>query len=308
MLDIVILAAGRGTRMKSDLPKVLHRLAGRPLAEHVVRTAQALAPEHIFLVYGHGGDVVPRALADETLTFILQAEQLGTGHAVRQAASGLSPGGITLVLYGDVPLTRRETLEELLAVARTGALALLTVELADPSGYGRIVRRDGRVARIVEQKDAGVEELAIREINTGILALPTDRLRTWLDRLTNDNAQREYYLTDIVALAVRDGVSVITCHPAHTWEILGVNSRAQLAELERIHQGNRAAAFMEAGVTLLDPARFDVRGDLVCGQDVVIDINCVFGGQVELGDGVKVGANCVLQDVTVGAGAEILPF
>ncbi len=308
MLDIVILAAGRGTRMKSDLPKVLHPLAGRPLAEHVVRTAKALVPEHIFLVYGHGGDAVPRALADETLTFVLQAEQLGTGHAVRQAAPQLSPGGITLVLYGDVPLTRRETLEELLAVARTGALALLTVELADPTGYGRIVRKDGRVARIVEQKDAGAEELAIREINTGILALPTDRLTAWLDRLTDDNAQREYYLTDIVALAVNDGVPVITCHPAHTWEILGVNSRAQLAELERTHQGNQAAALMEAGVTLLDPVRFDVRGDLICGQDVIIDVNCVFSGRVELGDGVKVGANCVLQDVSVAAGAEILPF
>lgn len=251
---------------------------------------------------------MPLALADETLTFILQAEQLGTGHAVRQAAPQLSPGGVTLVLYGDVPLTRRETLEELLAIAQTGALALLTMELADPTGYGRIVRQSGRVARIVEQKDAGAEELSIREINTGILALPTDRLRAWLDRLTNDNAQREYYLTDIVALAVAESVPVITCHPGHSWEILGVNSRAQLAELERTHQRNQAEALMDAGVTLLDPARFDLRGELACGHDVVIDVNCVFMGHVELGDGVKVGANCVLRDVSVAAGAEILPF
>ena len=308
MLDIVILAAGRGTRMKSDLPKVLHPLAGVPLAGHVVNTAKTLKPKKIHLVYGYGGDAVPRALADETLTFILQAEQLGTGHAVRQAAPQLSPGGVTLVLYGDVPLTRRETLEELLAIAQTGALALLTMELADPTGYGRIVRQSGRVARIVEQKDAGAEELSIREINTGILALPTDRLRAWLDRLTNDNAQREYYLTDIVALAVAESVPVITCHPGHSWEILGVNSRAQLAELERTHQRNQAEALMDAGVTLLDPARFDLRGELACGHDVVIDVNCVFMGHVELGDGVKVGANCVLRDVSVAAGAEILPF
>ena len=308
MLDIVILAAGRGTRMKSDLPKVLHPLAGLPLAGHVVHTAQALAPDHIFLVYGYGGEAVPQALADETLTFVLQAEQLGTGHAVRQAAPQLSPGGTTLVLYGDVPLTRRETLEELVAIARNGALALLTVELADPTGYGRIVRRDGRVARIVEQKDAAPEELALHEINTGILALPTDRLRAWLDRLTNANAQREYYLTDIVALAVAEDVPVITCHPAYTWEILGVNSKAQLAELERIHQHNQARALMEAGVTLLDPARFDLRGSLQCGRDVVIDVNCVFEGHVELGDGVQVGANCVLRNVSVAAGTRIDAF
>jgi len=307
-LEILILAAGKGTRMRSDLPKVLHALAGKPLLAHVADTAHALGAARVCVVYGFGGDAVPRALSDDKLTFVLQAEQLGTGHAVRQALPHLADAGVTLVLYGDVPLTRAATLQPLVAAAQAGKLGLLTVTLADPTGYGRIVRVDGRVTRIVEHKDADDAERAIREVNTGILAVPTAQLKTWIGRLKNDNAQGEYYLTDIVAMAVADGAAIETHQPAHAWEVLGVNSKAQLAELERIHQGEIARALLEAGVTLADPARIDVRGSLVCGRDVGIDVNCVFEGHVELGDGVQVGANCVLRNVTVAAGTKLDAF
>jgi bifunctional UDP-N-acetylglucosamine pyrophosphorylase/glucosamine-1-phosphate N-acetyltransferase len=307
-LDILILAAGKGTRMRSDLPKVLHPLAGKPLLGHVVDTAHALGAARVCVVYGFGGDAVPRAFGDDNLTFALQAEQLGTGHAVQQALPNLADTGVTLVLYGDVPLTRPATLQPLVAAAQAGKLGLLTVTLADPAGYGRIVRVDGQVARIVEHKDADDAERAIREVNTGILAVSTARLKNWIGRLKNDNAQGEYYLTDIVALAVADGVAVETHQPADEWEVLGVNSKAQLAELERTHQGEIARALLEAGVTLADPARLDVRGALACGRDVRIDVNCVFEGRVELGDGVEVGANCVLRNVTVAAGTRIDAF
>ena len=307
-LQILILAAGKGTRMRSDLPKVLHPLAGKPLLGHVVDTAHALGAVGICVVYGFGGDAVPRAFADDNLTFALQAEQLGTGHAVQQALPNLADTGVTLVLYGDVPLTRPATLQPLVAAAQAGKLGLLTVTLTDPTGYGRIVRVDGQVARIVEHKDADDAERAIREVNTGILAVPTIHLKTWIGRLKNDNAQGEYYLTDIIAMAVTDGVAVETHQPAHAWEVLGVNSKTQLAELERIHQGEIARALLEAGVTLADPARLDVRGMLVCGRDVSIDVNCVFEGQVKLGDGVQVGANCVLRNVTVAAGTRLDAF
>ncbi|MFN3716765.1 MAG: bifunctional UDP-N-acetylglucosamine diphosphorylase/glucosamine-1-phosphate N-acetyltransferase GlmU [Thiobacillus sp.] len=307
-LEILILAAGKGTRMRSDLPKVLHRLAGKPLLGHVVDTAHRLGAVQTCVVYGFGGDAVPRAMADDKLTFVLQAEQKGTGHAVQQALSSLKLDGVVLVLYGDVPLTRVATLEPLVAAARAGKLGLLTVRLADPTGYGRIVRVDGKVARIVEHKDADDAERAIREVNTGILAVPATRLTSWIGRLNNNNAQGEYYLTDIIAMAVADGVAVETHQPAHEWEVLGVNSKAQLAELERIHQGELARALLDAGVTLADPARLDVRGTLACGRDVTIDVNCVFEGQVELGDGVQVGANCVLRNVTVAAGTKLDAF
>ena len=307
-LQILILAAGKGTRMRSDLPKVLHPLAGKPLLGHVVDTAHALGAVGICVVYGFGGDAVPRAFADDNLTFALQAEQLGTGHAVQQALPNLADTGVTLVLYGDVPLTRPATLQPLVAAAQAGKLGLLTVTLTDPTGYGRIVRVDGQVARIVEHKDADDAERAIREVNTGILAVPTTHLKTWIGRLKNDNAQGEYYLTDIIAMAVADGVAVETHQPAHEWEVLGVNSKTQLAELERIHQGEIARALLEAGVTLADPARLDVRGMLACGRDVSIDVNCVFEGQVKLGDGVQVGANCVLRNVTVAAGTRLDAF
>lgn len=307
-LEILILAAGKGTRMRSDLPKVLHALAGKPLLSHVVDTAYALGAARICVVYGFGGDAVPRALGDDKLTFVLQAEQLGTGHAVQQALPHLADAGVTLVLYGDVPLTRASTLQPLVAAAQAGKLGLLTVTLADPAGYGRIVRVDGRVTRIVEHKDADDAERAICEVNTGILAVPTAQLKTWIGRLKNDNAQGEYYLTDIIAMAVADGAAVETHQPAHAWEVLGVNSKAQLAELERIHQGEIARALLDAGVTLADPARIDVRGSLVCGRDVGIDVNCVFEGRVELGDNVQVGANCVLRNVTVAAGTKLDAF
>jgi len=309
MLEILILAAGKGTRMRSDLPKVLHKLAGKPLLGHVVDTAHALGAAQTCVVYGFGGEAVPQAMADDKLTFVLQAEQHGTGHAVKQALPRLSDDSVTLVLYGDVPLTHTSTLRPLVAAAQAGKLGLLTVNLAQPDGYGRIVRdADGRVRRIVEHKDATTAERAIHEVNTGILAVATRHLRQWIEALKNDNAQGEYYLTDIIALAVRDGVGVDTYQPGFEWEVLGVNSKAQLAELERIHQGEIAQSLLDGGVTLMDPARLDVRGTLSCGRDVAIDVNCVFEGVVELGDGVQVGANCVLRNVKVSAGTRIDAF
>src|SRR5512139_58683 len=308
MLEILILAAGKGTRMRSDLPKVLHKLAGKPLLWHVVDTAYELGAGQTCVVYGFGGEAVPEAMADEKLTFVLQAEQHGTGHAVQQALPRLADDSVTLVLYGDVPLTRTSTLQPLVAAAQAGKLGLLTVTLAHPDGYGRIVREQGRVARIVEHKDASPAERAIQEVNTGILAVATRQLKRWIGDLKNDNAQGEYYLTDIIAMAVRDGVEVETHQPAHDWEVLGVNSKAQLAELERIHQGEVARALLNDGVTLADPARLDVRGSLACGRDVMIDVNCVFEGRVELGDGVQVGANCVLRNVQVAAGTRLDAF
>jgi bifunctional UDP-N-acetylglucosamine pyrophosphorylase/glucosamine-1-phosphate N-acetyltransferase len=307
-LEILILAAGKGTRMRSDLPKVLHKLAGKPLLGHVVDTAHALGAVQTCVVYGFGGEAVPQAMADDKLTFVLQAEQHGTGHAVKQALPRLADDSVTLVLYGDVPLTHVTTLQPLVAAAQAGKLGLLTVTLAHPDGYGRIVRENGAVTRIVEHKDASPAERAIQEVNTGILAVATRHLKQWIDTLKNDNAQGEYYLTDIIALAVNDGVSVETHQPAFEWEVLGVNSKAQLAELERVHQNEIAQALLNAGVTLFDPARLDVRGPLACGRDVVIDVNCVFEGRVELGDGVQVGANCVLRNVTVAAGTRIDAF
>jgi bifunctional UDP-N-acetylglucosamine pyrophosphorylase / glucosamine-1-phosphate N-acetyltransferase len=307
-LEILILAAGKGTRMRSDLPKVLHKLAGKPLLGHVVDTAHALGAAKTCVVFGFGGEAVRKAMADDKLTFVLQAEQHGTGHAVKQALPQLADDGVTLVLYGDVPLTHVSTLQPLVAAANGGKLGLLTVTLAHPDGYGRVVRENGAVARIVEHKDATPAERAIHEVNTGILAVATRHLRQWIAELKNDNAQGEYYLTDIIALAVRGGMQVETHQPAFEWEVLGVNSKAQLADLERIHQNEIAQGLLEAGVTLLDPARLDVRGALVCGRDVVIDVNCVFEGHVELSDGVQVGANCVLRNVKVAMGTRIDAF
>ncbi len=308
-LTVVILAAGKGTRMLSDRPKVLHPLAGKSLLSHVLATADALQPEHICVVYGHGGETLPKAVARADVAWALQEPQLGTGHAVRQAVPHIDPAGQVLILYGDVPLIRSETLQEMVLIAREGALALLTVNLAEPAGYGRIVRNArGQVERIVEHKDASAEEQAIREVNTGILCLPAGKLVGWLDRLGNDNAQGEYYLTDIIAMAAGEGERILPCHPAAEWEVLGVNSRAQLAELERHHQRRLAEALMQAGVTLIDPNRIDVRGELQCAQDVQIDINCVFEGPVTIGENAVVGANCVIKDAVIGPGAEIKPF
>lgn len=307
-MNIVILAAGQGKRMHSNLPKVLHPVAGKALAQHVIDTARSLNPEKLVVVYGHGGDVVRSTLAADDICWAEQAQQLGTGHAVAQAVPQLGRAAQTLVLYGDVPLTSAATLKRLLA-AGEGGLAILTVDLADPTGYGRIVRdAAGQVQRIVEQKDASEAEKAIREINTGIMAVPTARLGAWLASLKNDNAQGEYYLTDIVSLAVAEGLPVRTAQPEGEWEVLGVNSKVQLAELERQHQRNLADGLLVAGVRLADPARIDIRGELKHGRDVAIDVGCVFEGTVELGDAVEVGPYCVLKNVKVGAGTRIAAF
>ncbi|MBZ0106608.1 MAG: bifunctional UDP-N-acetylglucosamine diphosphorylase/glucosamine-1-phosphate N-acetyltransferase GlmU [Sulfuricella denitrificans] len=307
-LDIVVLAAGKGTRMVSERPKVLHEIAGKSLLRHVLDTIKALDPEQICVVYGYGGEAVPQAIADPSLKMVKQEPQLGTGHAVQQALHCLHEDHVTLVLYGDVPLTRIETLLPLIRIAQGGKVGLLTVEMKNPYGYGRIVREGGKVRRIVEEKDASAEERKITEVNTGIMALPNQYLPGWLAALKNCNVQSEYYLTDVIGLAVSDGIEVATAHPAHHREVLGVNSKSQLAQLERMYQQEQAHKLLDGGVTLLDPERIDIRGTLVCGKDVVIDINCVFEGHVKLGDGVKVGANCVVRDVTIEKGCNIEPF
>jgi len=306
-LDVVILAAGKGTRMRSSLPKVLHQLAGLPLVEHVVHTARDLGAQAVHVVYGHGGESVPQQLKHLNVNWVKQEPQLGTGHAVQQAMPAVQ-GDTVLVLYGDVPLTRLDTLKALIQAASHGGLAVLTATLFDPTGYGRIVRDDaGKVTRIVEHKDASEKEQAITEINTGILAAPAAKMRAWLAQLRKDNTQKEYYLTDIIRLAVDEGTVVTTASPSAEWEILGVNSKLQLAGLERVHQQNRAIALMEQGVTLMDPARFDLRGTLDCGQDVEIDVNVIIEGKVTLGDRVKVGPNNILKNCTIGADTLVHP-
>jgi len=307
-VEVIILAAGKGTRMYSDTPKVLHRLAGIPLVQHVIATACALDPGSVRVVYGHGGELLPNTLRDLAIGWVLQAEQKGTGHAVLQALPAVAPDSVALVLYGDVPLIRAETLRPLVSAAQRGALALLTVELDDPTGYGRILRDPGgAVTAIAEQKDAAPAQLRIREVNTGILAVGAARLAKWLAELKNDNAQAEYYLTDIIAMAAADGVKIVTTQPQWAWEVMGVNSKVQLAELERVAQQNRARELMERGVTLMDPARFDLRGTLTVGRDVVIDVNVIIEGHVVLADRVRIGANNVLRDCTIGADTIVHP-
>ena len=313
-MNIVILAAGQGKRMRSPLPKVLHRVAGRPMLDHVIATAQAVAagrggPTRTVVVIGHGAEQVRAAFSDRgDVDFVLQQPQLGTGHAVMQAAPRIDDAWPTLVLYGDVPLVRAGTLERLLDGAGSG-VAVLTVRLPDPTGYGRIVRDwHGNVLRIVEQKDASDEERRIDEVNTGILVAPTGRLKAWLAKLSNDNAQQEYYLTDVVAQAVAEGVRVAGIEAADADETLGVNSKAQLAQVERVAQLRSAASVMEAGATLADPARFDVRGELAVGTDVFIDVNCVFEGRVSLADGVRIGPHCVIRDCAIGSRTEVHGF
>ena len=308
-MNIVILAAGAGKRMRSALPKVLHPLAGRPLLSHVIDTARSLSPTRLVVVIGHGGDIVKTTVAAPDIEFVVQAEQLGTGHAVQQALPLLDATVPTLVLYGDVPLTRASTLKRLIEAAAAGHYGVLTVTVDDPTGYGRMVRdAKGRVTRIVEHKDATQTEREIAEINTGIVISPTGRLTGWLASLKNDNAQKEFYLTDVVECAIGDGVDVVTAQPDEEWETLGVNSKVQLAELERIEQRNIAVQLLDDGVTLADPARIDVRGSLRCGRDVSIDVNCVFEGEVVLGDNVSVGPNCVIRNATIGAGTQIAAF
>ncbi len=308
-LSTVILAAGRGKRMYSDLPKVLHPIGGQPMLGRVITTARQLTPDALVVVYGHGGERVRETFAgDSDLRWAEQAQQLGTGHALKMAMPHLPADGQVLVLYGDVPLIQAETLRRLATAAGSG-VGLLVDILDDPTGYGRIVRdAHGRVSGIVEQKDASAAQLAIREINTGILVLPAARLAGWLNELGNDNVQGEYYLTDVIALAVRDDVAVTTLAVPASWQAAGVNAKRQLAELERIFQREQANALLDQGVTLLDPSRFDLRGELQCGRDVSIDVGCVFEGRVMLGDGVHIGAHCVLRNVSLAAGCEVQPF
>jgi len=307
-MNVVILAAGMGKRMQSDLPKVLHPLAGKPLLSHVIDTARQLSPSRCCVVYGHGGDKVPTQLAADDLQFVLQEPQLGTGHAVMQAVSKLNDDLPTLVLYGDVPLTTVATLRALTEKAGKDKLAILTIAMDDPTGYGRIVREQNKIVRIVEQKDATDLERQIHEVNTGILVAPTRQLKDWLSRLSNHNVQGEYYLTDIIALAVKDNVVIESTQPSHAWETLGVNSKVQLAELERIHQLNLAHQLLEQGITLADPARIDIRGELYCARDVSIDVGCVFEGQVHIGQGVSIGAYCVIKNSRIADNANIKPF
>lgn len=307
-LSVVILAAGKGKRMVSELPKVLHQIGGKPLLAHVLATASRLEATSRLVVYGHGGEAVKNAFAQETnVIWIEQAQQLGTGHAIAQALPAIDPTSVVLVLYGDVPLIQPETLQPLVAEARRGRLAVLTVELVDPTGYGRIVRDEkGRVLRIVEHKEATAEERILREINTGILAVSAEKLQGWVAELDNDNSQGEYYLTDVIALAVRDGVPVEAFAATESAEVQGINDRLQLAELERYYQARLADALLANGVTLLDPARIDVRGTLVTGKDVVIDVNVVFEGTVRLGDRVRIGPFCLIRDANIGNDVEIL--
>ncbi|MDD2880853.1 MAG: bifunctional UDP-N-acetylglucosamine diphosphorylase/glucosamine-1-phosphate N-acetyltransferase GlmU [Rhodoferax sp.] len=309
------MAAGKGTRMKSKLPKVLHLLAGRALVQHVVDTAAELHARQVTVIIGHGATEVEAALAGNTvatsqfvLNFVRQEPQLGTGHAVQQTVPVLQDDGIVVVLSGDVPLTQADTLQQLINACDGNKLALLTIDFADPTSYGRIERAGDKVQAIVEQKDATPEQRKITEVYSGIMAVPAAPLKKWLARLDNKNAQGEFYLTDIVKFAVADGVPVVAYKISDAVQVAGINSPVQLAELERAYQKRIALALMEQGVRLADPARLDVRGTLTCAQDVSIDVNCVFEGQVSLGEGVRVGPNCVIRDATIAAGAVIHPF
>jgi bifunctional UDP-N-acetylglucosamine pyrophosphorylase / glucosamine-1-phosphate N-acetyltransferase len=307
-LHVVILAAGKGTRMRSSLPKVLHPVAGRPMVSHVIATAHQLGADAIHLVYGHGGELLQQRLDDASVQWVLQAEQLGTGHAVAQATPTIPDEAQVLVLYGDTPLITSATLQKLLAVQPVGGIGLLTVTLANPTGYGRIVREQGEVVGIIEQKDANAEQLAITEVNTGVLVAPANKLKQWLAALNCQNAQGEYYLTDVIAAAHRDGAAIATAQPAEAAETEGANNRLQLAALERFYQHREADRLMLEGVTLLDPARFDLRGTLVCGEDVIIDTNVIIEGKVELGHRVHIGSGCVLKDCVIADDSIISPY
>ena len=309
-LNIVILAAGQGTRMKSSLPKVIHKLAGKPLVQHVIDTAKELEPTQISLVYGHKAEVLKSVVVDTDINWVEQKEQLGTGHAVAQVLPNFKDGDDSqvLILYGDVPLIQADTLREFNSVSQ-GKLGILTVTLANSTGYGRIIRDDsGSVVAIVEEKDATPEQKEIKEINTGIMSVPASFLATWLPKLSNSNAQGEYYLTDIVEMAVQDDIPIVTGNPESNYEVEGVNNRVQLAELERTYQLAKANELMLSGATLIDPKRIDIRGTLEVGHDVTIDVNCVFEGNVVLESNVQIGPNCVLKDCKVGEGSVIEAF
>lgn len=307
-MSVVILAAGKGTRMYSDLPKVLHSLAGKPMVQHVIDAAKGLNAKNIHLVYGHGGELLKTTLNDPALHWVEQAEQLGTGHAMQQAAPWFAQDEDILMLYGDVPLISQQTLQRLREQKPEGGIGLLTVVLENPFGYGRIVRENGEITGIIEQKDASPEQLNITEINTGILVADSSDLQRWLAKLSNNNAQREYYITDIIAMAHQEGRRIVAVHPQNSSETEGVNNRQQLAALERIYQRETANKLLLAGVMLNDPTRFDLRGTLQHGRDVTIDINVILEGQVILGNGVTLGAGCVIKNSVIGDGCEISPY
>lgn len=307
-MSVVILAAGKGTRMYSDLPKVLHTLAGKPMVQHVIDAANHVGANRVHLVYGHGGDLLKQTLSDDNLNWVLQAEQLGTGHAMQQAAPFFADDEDILMLYGDVPLISVETLQRLREAKPQGGIGLLTVVLDDPSGYGRITRENGNVTGIVEHKDATDVQRQIQEINTGILIANGADLKRWLAKLNNNNAQGEFYITDIIAMAYHEGREIAAVHPARISETDGVNNRLQLSRLERIYQSEQAEKLLLAGVMLRDPARFDLRGTLFHGRDVEIDTNVILEGNVVLGHRVKIGAGCVIKNATIGDDCEISPY
>lgn len=305
---VIILAAGKGTRMRSNLPKVLQPLAGRPLLGHVIDTAKKLQADHIITIYGHGGALVQNAFAHEQVQWVEQAEQLGTGHAVKVTLPVLPREGVSLILSGDVPCITEQTLQKLLDVSRETQIGLVTLTLADATGYGRIVRENGKIQAIVEHKDASETQRQIQEINTGIYCVSNAKLHEWLPKLSNNNAQGEYYLTDIVAMAIADGLEVASVEPALAFEVEGVNDRVQLAALEREFQNFQAKQLMQQGVHLIDPTRFDLRGNLTAGKDVRIDINVIIEGNCELGDGVEIGAGCILKNTKIAAGTKVQPY
>lgn len=307
-LSVVILAAGKGTRMYSDLPKVLHPIAGKPMVKHVIDTVKHLNARQINLIYGHGADLLKERLADEPVNWVFQAEQLGTGHAMQQAAPFFADDENIMMLYGDTPLIQQSTLERLIAQKPENGIALLTVKLDNPTGYGRIIRENGSVVAIVEQKDASAEQLKIQEINTGVMVASGASFKKWLGNLNNNNAQGEYYITDVIAMANEDGFQVQAVQADEFMEVEGVNNRLQLAALERFYQKKQAEKLLLAGVTLIDPSRFDVRGTVEHGKDVSIDVNVILEGDVKLGNNVKIGAGCVLKNVTVGDNVEIKPY
>ena len=305
---VIILAAGKGTRMRSNLPKVLQPLAGRPLLGHVIDTAKKLQADHIITIYGHGGTLVQNAFAHEQVQWVEQAEQLGTGHAVKVTLPVLPHEGVSLILSGDVPCITEQTLQKLLDVSRETQIGLVTLTLADATGYGRIVRENGKIQAIVEHKDASEAQRQIQEINTGIYCVSNAKLHEWLPKLSNNNAQGEYYLTDIVAMAIADGLEVASVEPQLAFEVEGVNDRVQLAALEREFQNFQAKQLMQQGVHLIDPTRFDLRGNLTVGKDVRIDINVIIEGNCELGDGVEIGAGCILKNTKIAAGTKVQPY
>jgi bifunctional UDP-N-acetylglucosamine pyrophosphorylase/glucosamine-1-phosphate N-acetyltransferase len=306
--SVIILAAGKGTRMRSQLPKVLQPLAGRPLLGHVIETAKQLHAEHIITIYGHGGEQVQQGFKHEQVQWVEQAEQLGTGHAVQMTLPVLPQDGISLILSGDVPCITPNTLQKLLEASRGTGIGLVTLTLDDASGYGRIVRKDGQIQAIVEHKDANEQQRQIQEINTGIYCVSNAKLHQWLPQLNNNNAQGEYYLTDIVAMALADGLEVASVQPEQAFEVEGVNDRMQLAALERQYQQFQAKQLMQQGVHLIDPSRFDLRGTLKAGQDVRIDINVIIEGDCEFGDNVEIGAGCVIKNTTIAAGTKVQPY